>query len=75
MATKKKKPTAAEFNTVDVESEISDNTPTAEVLSESDKIQAKAGTLDLSISDEIKQKLDSVDKLMDENAKYAERVS
>lgn len=29
----------------------------------------------MSISDEIKQKLDSIDKLMDENAKYAERVS
>lgn len=75
MATKKKKPTAAEFNTVDVESEISDKAPVTEILSESDKIQVKAGTLDLSISDEIKQKLDSIDKLMDENAKYAERVS
>lgn len=75
MATKKKKPTAAEFNTVDVESETSDKAPATEILSESDKIQAKAGTLDLSISDEIKQKLDSIDKLMDENAKYAERVS
>ena len=75
MATKKKKPTAAEFNTVDVESETQDKAPVAEILSESDKIQSKAGTLDLSISDEIKQKLDSIDKLMDENAKYAERVS
>ena len=75
MATKKKKPTAAEFNTVDVESENSDKASVAEILSESDKIQSKAGTLDLSISDEIKQKLDSIDKLMDENAKYAERVS
>ena len=75
MATKKKKPTAAEFNTVDVESETSYKAPVAEILSESDKIQSKAGTLDLSISDEIKQKLDSIDKLMDENAKYAERVS
>ena len=75
MATKKKKPTAAEFNTVDVESETQSKAPVAEILSESDKIQSKAGTLDLSISDEIKQKLDSIDKLMDENAKYAERVS
>ena len=75
MATKKKKPTAAEFNTVDVESETQGKAPVAEILSESDKIQSKAGTLDLSISDEIKQKLDSIDKLMDENAKYAERVS
>lgn len=75
MATKKKKPTAAEFNTVDVESETQDKAQVAEMLSESDKIQSKAGTLDLSISDEIKQKLDSIDKLMDENAKYAERVS
>ena len=75
MATKKKKPTAAEFNTVDVASETSDKAQVAEILSESDKIQSKAGTLDLSISDEIKQKLDSIDKLMDENAKYAERVS
>ena len=75
MATKKKKPTAAEFNTVDVESETSDKASVVEILSESDKIQSKAGTLDLSISDEIKQKLDSIDKLMDENAKYAERVS
>ena len=75
MATKKKKPTAAEFNTVDVESETLDKAPGTEILSESDKIQIKAGTLDLSISDEIKQKLDSIDKLMDENAKYAERVS
>ena len=75
MATKKKKPTAAEFNTVDVESETQDKAPVTEILSESDKIQSKAGTLDLSISDEIKQKLDSIDKLMDENAKYAERVS
>ena len=75
MATKKKKPTAAEFNTVDVESETQDKAPVAEILSESDKIQSKAGTLDLSISEEIKQKLDSIDKLMDENAKYAERVS
>jgi len=75
MATKKKKPTAAEFNTVDVESETSNKAPATEILSESDKIQVKAGTLDLSISDEIKQKLDSIDRLMDENAKYAERVS
>ena len=75
MATKKKKPTAAEFNTVDVESETQDKAQVTEILSESDKIQSKAGTLDLSISDEIKQKLDSIDKLMDENAKYAERVS
>ena len=75
MATKKKKPTAAEFNTVDVESETQSKAPVAEILSESDKIQSKAGTLDLSISEEIKQKLDSIDKLMDENAKYAERVS
>ena len=75
MATKKKKPTAAEFNTLNVESETQGKAPVAEILSESDKIQSKAGTLDLSISDEIKQKLDSIDKLMDENAKYAERVS
>ena len=75
MATKKKKPTAAEFNTLNVESETQGKAPVAEILSESDKIQSKAGTLDLSIADEIKQKLDSIDKLMDENAKYAERVS
>ena len=75
MATKKKKPTAAEFNTLNVESETQGKAPVAEILSESDKIQSKAGTLDLSISDEIKQKLDSIEKLMDENAKYAERVS
>lgn len=75
MATKKKKPTAAEFNTVDVESETSDEAPATEILSESDKIQAKAGTLNLSISDEIKLKLDSVDRLADENAKYAAQVA
>ena len=54
MATKKKKPTAAEFNTVDVKAETSNKASVAETLSESDKIQAKAGTINLSISDEIK---------------------
>ena len=74
MASKKKKPISSEFNTIDVCAEVSKEAP-AEVLTESDKIQAKAGTIDISISDEIKQKLDSVDRLADENAKYAEEVS
>ena len=74
MASKKKKPISSEFNTIDVGVEVSKETST-ETLTESDKIQAKAGTIDISISDEIKQKLDSVDRLADENAKYAEEVS
>lgn len=73
MASKKKKPISSEFNTVDVEAETS-KIVKAETMSESDKIQAKAGTIDLSISEEIQQKLDSIDKLADENAKYAEEI-
>lgn len=74
MASKKKKPISSEFNTIDVVAEVSKEAP-AEALTESDKMQAKAGTVDLSISEEIRQKLDSADRLADENAKYAEEVA
>ena len=74
MATKKKKPAASEFSTIDVETETSAKVSDAE-MSESEKMQVKAGTISLGISEEIKQKLDSIDKLADENAKYAAEVS
>ena len=54
MATKKKKPIASEFSTVDVQSETACETQSDETLSESDKLQEKAGTVELRISDEIK---------------------
>lgn len=74
MATKKKKPAAAEFNTLDVSAETSTGGPDAE-MTESDKILAKAGTVDPGLSDEIRQKIDSADKLAEENARYSEEIA
>ena len=75
MSSKKKKPVQSEFSTVNVEAEVSGEASGAADMSESDKLLEKSGTIRLSISDEIKQKLDAADKLMEQNAGYAEQVS
>jgi len=75
MSSKKKKPVQSEFSTVNVEAEVSGEASGAADMSESDKLLEKSGTIRLSISDEIKQKLDAADKLMEQNARYAEQVS
>ena len=73
MATKKKKPVSAEFNTIDVDQATS--APVAEGMTASDELQAKAGVVELSLSEEVRQKIDAYEKLAEENAKYAQQVS
>lgn len=75
MSSKKKKPVQSEFSTVNVEAEVSGEASGVADMSESDKLLEKSGTIRLSISDEIKQKLDAVDKLTEQNAGYAKQVS
>jgi len=75
MSSKKKKPVQSEFSTVNVEAEVSGEASGAADMSESDKLLEKSGIIRLSISDEIKQKLDAVDKLTEQNAGYAKQVS
>lgn len=75
MSSKKKKPVQSEFSTVNVEAEVSSEASGAADMSESDKLLEKSGTIRLSISDEVKQKLDAVDKLTEQNAGYAKQVS
>lgn len=74
MATnKKKKPVSTEFNTLNLEKEntCSDTSD----MSLTDKLQEKAGIVELSINNEAKQMIDASEKLAEENAKYANLVS
>jgi hypothetical protein len=65
----KKKPVSSEFNTLKLESLSSDADSN---VSSGEKLISKNNIVQLSISDEVKQKIESYDNLEKENAKYAQ---
>jgi len=72
MSAKKKKPVSQEFSTVNPE--VGEQ-PLPEGMSASDVIEARSGTVGISLSEEVKQKLDAFEAVSSENAKYAEMVA
>ena len=68
----KKKPVSSEFNTLNIEKPV---TISETDMNSVDKLQEKAGIIELSINDEAKQMINASEKLAEENAKYAEIIS
>lgn len=70
----KKKPVAQNLSDADIQNISADSSGKTDT-SAATEIEAKTGIVKLSLSDEVRQKLDAYEKVSAENANYAQQVS